>query len=222
VPFKTPPIPQWIRTLSTCGYSNIYSYGLGNTNLFGTETLLGDWDGPVLVVAKDFAPAKEVESLIRRGTDPTLVYRHNDGDGRYRTGRRTNTRLLRFMYGADGKSMFDGSCNTECGALFVSACFFLKPGDQASSPLNSWGPKGDVFVKSLQVLEFVIENMPKLRAIACLGSDARPLVRSSKIPDRVTIHDHLHPAFGSNLEHEQNWRRAYRESGVTRNGTRLS
>jgi len=54
--FKTPPIPEWIKTLDTPGYTNIYNLTLGNENLFGTETLLGDWDGPVLVVAKDFAP----------------------------------------------------------------------------------------------------------------------------------------------------------------------
>jgi len=58
-----------------------------NENLSGTETLLGDWDGPVLVVAKDFAPLEEVERVKRENqTNPSRVYRHNDGDGRYHTG----------------------------------------------------------------------------------------------------------------------------------------
>ena len=78
VQFKTPPIPDWIKALDTPGYTNIFGLNLGNENLSGTETLLGDWGGPVLVVAKDFAPLEEVERVKRDNqTDPSSGPRQN-------------------------------------------------------------------------------------------------------------------------------------------------
>ena len=43
--FKTPIVPSEIRQIRHPQYKNIYEYELGNQNLWGTETLLGDWGG---------------------------------------------------------------------------------------------------------------------------------------------------------------------------------
>ena len=57
----TPVIPDWIRNLEHPGYKNIFSYNLGNMNLWGTETFLGDWNGRFLLVAKDYYPSSSID-----------------------------------------------------------------------------------------------------------------------------------------------------------------
>ena len=72
---ETPPIPDWIRTISHPSYRNVFSFNLGNTNLWGTETLLGDWSGRFLLVAKDFYPSAWIEDAVKRGQ--ANPYSHN-------------------------------------------------------------------------------------------------------------------------------------------------
>lgn len=48
--FKTPSIPDWTKEIDHPSYRNIFGFNLGNPNLWGTETLLGDWDGRFLLV----------------------------------------------------------------------------------------------------------------------------------------------------------------------------
>jgi hypothetical protein len=45
VGFSTPIIPEEIRAIRHPAYKNIFEYELGNENLWGTETLFGDWAG---------------------------------------------------------------------------------------------------------------------------------------------------------------------------------
>src|SRR5262245_33269686 len=54
VGFSTPYIPEEIRAIRHPDYKNIFEYELRNENLWGTETLFGDWSGHTLIVAKDF------------------------------------------------------------------------------------------------------------------------------------------------------------------------
>jgi hypothetical protein len=200
-------------------YVNIFDLNLGNANLFGTETLLGDWDGPLLVVAKDFAPTDEVQGVVARTGNPQLAYRHNDGDGRYHTGLRTNTRLLKFIYGESGRRLLNGSGNTTCGALYISACFFLKPGALTSSSLNDWSPGTAVFDQSVEVFKFVLRHMPNLRGIACLGNDAARLVSAARSQNEV---GHLpHPSRGSDQAHEMQWSDFMQRSGIRVDGLTL-
>lgn len=75
VVFKTPAIPPWVHKLSHPLYRNISSFRLGNRHLWGTETLLGDWDGEYLLIAKDFYPAQYIDERLEVG-DPN-PYSHN-------------------------------------------------------------------------------------------------------------------------------------------------
>jgi hypothetical protein len=74
--FKTPEIPDWVREINHACYKNIFSYDLGNSNLWGTETLLGDWDGEYLLIAKDFYPARYIDDAVAAGVKSP--YRHGD------------------------------------------------------------------------------------------------------------------------------------------------
>lgn len=155
VTYKTPDVPDAIRAIRHPLYRNIYEYGLGNRNLWGTESLLGDWDGKYLLIAKDFYPA----SYIEKSTDPE-PYRHNPSAP-------TNRNLLKTLryfsqYG-------EGTSNVNCGFLYVSACFLLRADGVIRGPLPD---ETAVLELSRPVLEFTIDHMPNLSDIVLMGTEA--------------------------------------------------
>jgi hypothetical protein len=206
--FSAPQVPDWIRSLSYPGYRNVFELNLGNQNLFGTEHLCGDWKGDLLVVAKDFAPFEEVEALAANPlVDRDVVYRHNDGDGRYKTGLKTNRKLVEMLNRIGYPASLSGSGNTTCGALYVSACFLLKTGSSSSSSLPDWRPGTRVFVDAVRVLDFVLDHMPSISAVACLGNDAHSLVEYTQKGRRpaLGVFKHLHPSRGARSAHDASW-----------------
>ena len=70
----TPPLPPWIREAAVGGYLTAHTLLPGETRLYGTESLYGDWDAPVLLLAKDFAPSKVLHERLAAGE--TRPYRH--------------------------------------------------------------------------------------------------------------------------------------------------
>ena len=70
-----PDIPQSIKALRVDGYRNIFELVPNCPRLFGTETLCGDWDGEILIVAQDFSTTPEMVRRLRAGEqDP---YHHD-------------------------------------------------------------------------------------------------------------------------------------------------
>ena len=161
--FKTPVIPNDIRNLKApLNFKNPFQIGIEGPNLFGTETMCGDWDGDLLLLAQDFAPAEEVLGVMKMHGS-IGAWRHNDNDGRYGVGFITNENLCRNL-GYIGRHVdVRGGKSLDCGVLFGNASFFLKEGN--TPPAN--GVKA-----SRTVFDFVLNNMPNLRAIACLGRPA--------------------------------------------------
>ena len=49
----TPALPDWIRDADVSGYVAAHQLCVGESRLFGTESLYGDWNGAVLLLAKD-------------------------------------------------------------------------------------------------------------------------------------------------------------------------
>lgn len=82
----TPPLPPWIRDARVDGYLTAHALLPDETRVYGTESLYGDWDAPVLLLAKDFAPSKILHERLASGE--TRPYRHEPG-------LRTNVRLER-------------------------------------------------------------------------------------------------------------------------------
>jgi hypothetical protein len=160
IDFKTPAIPQRIKTLSCVGYRNIFEFKLGNQNLFGTETLCGDWDGDLLIVAKDFAPAVFIEK--RREQGDSFPYRHEPAF-------QTNKRLVKLLRDNGRNVSIDGTGNTSCGVLYMSACFFLRLDGRTSGLLPN---RKECINKSREVFRFTIDSMRRLKKIACLGDFA--------------------------------------------------
>ncbi|WP_271168295.1 urease accessory protein UreE [Hansschlegelia plantiphila] len=123
--------------------------------MFGTESLCGDWNGDLLIVAEHFAPDHVIDDRLAAGKadpyshDPTFF---------------TNQRIAELLTKNNRIARIDGSSNTTCGALYISACFFLRVGVGASTRLPRGWKKG-----SHQVFDFVLSYMPNLKKIACLG-----------------------------------------------------
>lgn len=170
--FKTPAIPQSVRKIYHARYRNIFSFGLGNKNLWGTETLLGDWDGEHLLIAKDFYPAQYIEERLDAGD--TNPYSHNPKAP-------TNKNLLKTLrhFGQLEDGFFQ---NTSCNFLYISACFLLR---------NDGLKRGDLpdaqhaFAISAPVVRFTMKHMPRLRKVVAMGGDASRALSASGLFDEI-------------------------------------
>ena len=217
-------IPDWIKNLRAPGYRNIFEFEISPSTIYGTEQLCGDWNGELLVLAQDFAPADEVERLVRLGYSADEVYRHNDGDGRYKTGLKTNNRLMSFLFGRNSLSVKPNPY--KCGVLYGSACFFLKTGT-TSDELEAFKIGRPAFDGSLAVVRYVVEHMPNLKAVMCLGNRSRDMLITcndfeyrtkggglAKRGYSLPFYHAPHPSRGSNSAHEEAWDFLKNDSGL--------
>lgn len=151
-----PPLPTWIREHELPGYTNVFALLPAETRLFGTEDLYGDWNGPALLLAKDFACSKLVRDRMQRG-DPR-PYRHEPQ-------LRTNIILRRH---ADPLTL--GPTPVTSGLLYGSAlACLLRDDDRMSGPLPS---KVRAVHFGSRILRFVVAHMPRLETVVCLGEEA--------------------------------------------------
>jgi hypothetical protein len=169
--FKTPSIPRWIQDKRHPQYRNIFEYQLGNSNLWGTETLLGDWDGEYLLVAKDFYPTQYIQEGIEAGLPNP--YRHKPGIP-------TNSNLVKTLQHF-GRLAPDTQ-NIDCDFLYVSACFLLRDDGLKRGPLPD---EARALSLSAPVLLFTMERMRNLRCVVAMGSSAACAVRISKLDDTI-------------------------------------
>jgi hypothetical protein len=158
VGFSTPIIPEEIRAIRHPAYKNIFEYELGNENLWGTETLFGDWAGHTLIVAKDFYPASYIEEAMQAGiADP---YCHG-------VKVRTNIRLVQTL--SELGCLSPAATNLDCGFLYASACFLLRADGITSGALPD---ELEALELSEPVLLFTIDNMPNLKNIVMMANEA--------------------------------------------------
>jgi len=151
----TPPIPESISRFELDGYVNALTRLPGESRLFGTESLYGDWNGRCLLLAKDFACSAQLEFQIAswpRG------YSHKDG-------MRANERLKQFS-----EPLRIDERATDCGLLYGSA---LGPLCRADGKMSGGLPnRRNALAFGAHVVEFTLAHMPSLRAIMCLGFEA--------------------------------------------------
>jgi len=182
---KTPRIPSRIRRSPSSAYTSIYEFCPNETRLYGTESLYGDWDGELLLLSKDFAPRWVVEKRVARGD--LRPFRHEDVPGRMGFQTNRNLRLL-----AD---------DIPCGKLYGSALAGLLRNDNKTSGALPDYPAIRPYMRD--VLRWVIEQMPNLRAIACLGADAwRCATGALDVGqvDRASIRDPVRPLEADGLQ----------------------
>jgi hypothetical protein len=156
---RAPSIPAWIKRFKHPGYTNAFEFLPDNCpRFFATETLFGDWDAPVLLLAKDTAPTQVMCDRVKvEGTDG---WRHSQRARGDRGGYQTNERLLTMAR------------QVPCAKLYGSATanmLYDDPGWSRSLPDFHSGPLHEYLV---DVLRWVVGNMPELRVVACLGREA--------------------------------------------------
>jgi hypothetical protein len=154
-----PKVPDWIRKhVPPTGWTNVFSLVPSNERLYGTETLFGDWDGKTLLLAKDGAPTEVIRALRDKG-DPQ-PWRHAQRERGDAGGYKTN------------ESLAAAAARLPGGKLYGSATANLlcdDPGWSRSLPGFYSGPLHDYLKR---VLTWVIETMPNLERIACLGRES--------------------------------------------------
>jgi hypothetical protein len=188
--FNTPPIPSFIFDFKgieipknekheTARWINAFNedyLGTSTKNLYPTETLFGDWNGKILILAQDALPASALKKLIytttQNGYPKEFAWRHANreihGD---KKGYRTNEslRILVNNYASD------------CGVLYGSAAAHMLYDDGCDKYRQVLkGFKNHQLQNHLiEVLYWVISNMPNLKFIMCLGERAWQVANSS-------------------------------------------
>lgn len=159
----TPPLPNWIREEHVEGYVNVYQLCPEETRLYGTESLYGDWEGRVLALAQDFYPSSYVEERIAQGH--ARPYSHND---RAPTNRRLVTQTT---------ALTRSDQPEHCGILYGSAlaCQLRADGKKRGALPN----RREAMRFGRRSLEFVLGEMPNVRAVVCLGKPAWQMTAAS-------------------------------------------
>lgn len=155
-----PQIPNWIRSFRYQDFTNVFEILPDVDRLYATETLFGDWEGRVLLLAKNAAPAHVIEALSR--TEGDAAWRHAQRRLGDTSGWKTNERL----------SALVEQHLTGVGCLYGSAAAHLMSNDQNWSRRLPELHNGALEVHLIQVLRWVLREMHKVEAIACLGEDA--------------------------------------------------
>jgi hypothetical protein len=160
-----PSIPDWIKQLRVPGNKNIFELYedlnlMEPKRLFGTETLYGDWNGKILIVAQDFSNAQYIRNLAWDGDEDP--YHHDENN-------ETNINLSHLIESFGVTKPTSRKKATSCGILYVSASYFLKETDAISSNIPSFSKVRD---KSEPVFRYVLNNMPNLKYIVLAGGTA--------------------------------------------------
>jgi hypothetical protein len=162
---STPNLPQWIRDFSHPGYTNVHSILPGCRRLYGTETLLGDWNAETLLLAKDAAPTHVIKALARKEGDD--AWRHAERVRGDVAGWRTNQRVEELAEIIPGAKLYGSA---------TANMLLDNPAWSRSLPGLRAGPLHQHLV---HVLGWVIQSMPNLRVIACLGEESWYVVCSA-------------------------------------------
>lgn len=143
----TPPLPDWIICARVPGYVSAHALCPGEIRLYGTESLYDDWNGRVLLLAKDFGPSRIVRKRI---ADSDLrPYRHEPK-------MLTNVRLQQLAAQFETHGLLYGSALAN----------LLREDGEVSGALPN---RAEALAYGTRVLGFAIEHMPRLEWIMCLG-----------------------------------------------------
>jgi hypothetical protein len=154
-----PSIPEWISGYTPpSGWTNVFQLVSSNKNLYGTETLFGDWNGRTLLLAKDGAPTDVIRALRDKGEPQP--WRHAQKALGDTGGWRTNETLERLAASVPG------------GKLYGSATANLLCDDPRWSRSLPGFFSGPMHEYLKRVLGWVLDSMPNVEQVACLGKEA--------------------------------------------------
>lgn len=195
---------MWIKKLRHPSYTNIFDYNLGNKNLWGTETLLGDWDGEYLFIAKDFYPSSYIEERIGTVANP---YCHKPGIP-------TNNNLIKTL--RYFRNIDEESTTTDCNFLYISACFLLRNDGVVRGALPD---EQAALAISAPVVLFTMEKMPNLRYVVAMGRQAAASIEAGALEPAIRARNLAyfqvsHPSYAmSDAARFSEWEPIFRKRG---------
>lgn len=139
-------------------YVNVNDIYKQEDRLFGTETLCGDYHGRLLVLAQDFACAENIRTSASK-KNPFAHY----------PALATNISLVDILRRTGFDVSIDGAGAVKCDAVYGSIIWLLKDTDRNSGPLPN---RVKAIAASTPVIKHVIDSMPRLRRVVCLGAVA--------------------------------------------------
>lgn len=161
------PDYEWFRRFRDPAYVNIYEKYPDEPRVFGTESLFGDWDADVLLLAKDYAPWHVIKKRADDGEERPYRAGCKCKDGEGAGGLKTNKVLVEKYLPEipEGLRLLYGSV---CGGL-------MRKDETLSGPLPDWPQIRDGYCSKL--VEFTMGQMPNLGLIVALGGDAWKVVK---------------------------------------------
>ena len=146
------------RHIQVDGYGNINTIYPQKTQLHACETLFGDFEAEVLLLAQDASDFESLEnSYILNKLNP---FRHSEK-------LETNKRLFEYTkpYFNVGDE-FNSPNARSCGVYYANSIWLLKKTNGKSGQLKNLK---NVFEKSIETFEATLDNLPKLKLIITLG-----------------------------------------------------
>jgi hypothetical protein len=173
--------------LRLSGYHNPNELQPQHAQLHACETLFGDWDATVMLLAQDAANFSTLAALTR--TDGKAnPFRHNPGN-------RTNKNLYEVLESSKRFELgpYCDPNNRHCGLYYANAIWMLKASESMSGRLSDVRRS---YALNATVFEATVRNLSKLKLIVTLGSHAFRFVRPYLDPsglrgwhDSVLNHD---------------------------------
>ena len=159
-----PRVPDWIREFSYPDWTNVFQLVANNENLYPEalrpewKTQFNDWNGRILLLAKDGCPTCVIrEACDKREMQPWRYSQQELGD---EGGWRTNKRLYRFASVVPGGKLYGSA---------TANMLYDDPGWSRPLPGVFGGPMHN-FLR--RVFCWVLESMPNVEWVACLGNEA--------------------------------------------------
>jgi len=142
------------------GYRNINELYKQHTQLHACETLFGDWDAEVMILAQDPANFKKLKELSDK--NPYKNPYHHDPKIK------TNQNLFNLMKSLNQFNLdsYEDPNNENCGLYYANAIWLLKESHDMSGAITD---KSNIYKESKKIFEATLQNLPKLKLILTLG-----------------------------------------------------
>lgn len=142
------------------GYGNINELYKQHSQLHACETLFGDWNAEIMVLAQDAANFNTFKK-IKFNDDKNNPFRHTPNN-------RTNINLYEVLKSLNRYNLgsYEQPNNKNCGIYYANAIWLLKDSKDMSGAITN---TKDSYVLNGKVFEATLDNLSNLKIILTLG-----------------------------------------------------
>jgi len=155
------------KHLKLKGYRNINELFVQDSQLHACESLFGDWNAEVMILAQDAANFSSLKLLLDE--EKTNPFRHSSSN-------RTNINLHTILSSLNRFNMGDfyKPNNRNCGLYYANAIWLLKDSVGMSGAITS---KEDAYKVNQEVFVATLENLKNLKIILTLGEHSYNFIK---------------------------------------------